>query len=307
LSVGSRGPQVVELVDRLSSVGDFRLDHESDEFNDAVKVAVESFQRSRGLVITGEVDAVTWSRLLEASWKLSQRLLFLHRPNLRGDDVAELQVRLSQMGFNPGRIDGIFGPLTETALREFQDNCGLVANGELTMATFIELIRLSSSGEPRRLVTEARAVAGFDDNRSGPVIIAGRGHLFNSVVGASTDLAPLVIGDVSAEQLAAEANSRDAVLVLAISDSLDSPALHLHYFASYRSHSQKGEKVASALAASLTALENAPRIEVTGMAIPVLRETQMTTVAVEHGSLENQPIEQLAHVFADVISQVIHR
>ena len=31
---------------------------------------------------------------------------------LRGDDVAELQVRLAQLGFNPGRIDGIFGPAT---------------------------------------------------------------------------------------------------------------------------------------------------------------------------------------------------
>jgi len=44
---------------------------------------------------------------------------------LRGDDVAELQVRLAQFGFNPGRIDGIFGVLTEEALNEFQRNCAL--------------------------------------------------------------------------------------------------------------------------------------------------------------------------------------
>ena len=40
------------------------------------------------------------------------------RPMLRGDDVAELQVLLSQLGFNPGRIDGIFGPTTGDALAE---------------------------------------------------------------------------------------------------------------------------------------------------------------------------------------------
>ena len=37
-----------------------------------------------------------------------------------GDDVAELQQRLSALGFDSGRVDGIFGDLTSAALGEFQ-------------------------------------------------------------------------------------------------------------------------------------------------------------------------------------------
>ena len=48
---------------------------------------------------------------------------------LRGDDVAELQQRLSALGFDTGRVDGIFGDLTSAALGEFQRNVGLPVDG----------------------------------------------------------------------------------------------------------------------------------------------------------------------------------
>ena len=94
-------------------------------YGDETVALVESFQRAKGLAITGVVDENTWNRLIEAGFQLGERLLFLSHPNLRGDDVAELQVRLAQLGFNPGRIDGIFGPLLDEALSDFQRNCGL--------------------------------------------------------------------------------------------------------------------------------------------------------------------------------------
>ena len=53
----------------------------------------------------------------------------LRRPNLRGDDVAELQRRLGRLGFDAGRVDGIFGPDTANALTEFQRNIGLTPDG----------------------------------------------------------------------------------------------------------------------------------------------------------------------------------
>ena len=43
---------------------------------------------------------------------------------LRGDDVSELQRRLNALGFDAGREDGILGPETETALRQFQRERG---------------------------------------------------------------------------------------------------------------------------------------------------------------------------------------
>jgi len=88
-----------------------------DLFGDETIALVEAFQRARGLSITGEIDDVTWTRLVEAGWRLGQRLLYLVHPYLRGDDVAELQVRLAQLGFNPGRIDGSSVPCSRLPWR----------------------------------------------------------------------------------------------------------------------------------------------------------------------------------------------
>ncbi|MFI6551138.1 peptidoglycan-binding protein [Streptomyces prunicolor] len=46
-----------------------------------------------------------------------------------GPDVAEAQCLLRRAGFSPGGIDGIFGPLTEHAVKEFQKRAGLVVDG----------------------------------------------------------------------------------------------------------------------------------------------------------------------------------
>ena len=93
-------------------------------FCPATEDAVRAFQTGRGLRCDGRCDEQTWTALVEASWKLGDRLLFLTSPNLRGDDVAELQSRLGRLGFDCGRVDGILGPSTARALEEFQSNCG---------------------------------------------------------------------------------------------------------------------------------------------------------------------------------------
>ena len=43
--------------------------------------------------------------------------------------VRVLQLRLRRLGFEPGPIDGIFGPLTQGAVLRFQDAHGLVVDG----------------------------------------------------------------------------------------------------------------------------------------------------------------------------------
>lgn len=51
------------------------------------------------------------------------------RSGSRGEPVSELQRKLEAAGFSPGKIDGIFGPKTEAALREYQKANGLSADG----------------------------------------------------------------------------------------------------------------------------------------------------------------------------------
>ena len=71
----------------------------------------------------------TWLALVEASWQLGDRLLLLVAPNLRGDDVAELQSRARppRLRLRPGRRH--LRPATPRALDDFQRNSGLDADG----------------------------------------------------------------------------------------------------------------------------------------------------------------------------------
>jgi peptidoglycan L-alanyl-D-glutamate endopeptidase CwlK len=51
------------------------------------------------------------------------------REGVTGPEVTALQQRLKELGFNPGRIDGGFGPGTEAAVIAFQRSEGLLADG----------------------------------------------------------------------------------------------------------------------------------------------------------------------------------
>ena len=128
----------------------------------ATEGAVRAFQTARGLRCDGRCDEETWKRSVEASWHLGDRLLFLTSPNLRGDDVADLQTRLGRIGFDCGRVDGILGPSTARALEEFQSNCGNTADGVCGPETVRTLTMMSSqtgTGPGDRRGPRARAAA----------------------------------------------------------------------------------------------------------------------------------------------------
>ena len=116
---------------------------------------IRSFQQERGLHVTGELNDQTQRALEEARWKLGDRSLYLQQsPYMRGDDVAALQARLTEMGFHCGRVDGIFGAMTEAAVKEFQKSVGVVVDGKCGPATIIGLLRLTkivSGGAPAAL------------------------------------------------------------------------------------------------------------------------------------------------------------
>lgn len=54
----------------------------------------------------------------------------------RGDDVAELQRMLNNLGFGAGPVDGIFGPLTRNGVVNFQRARGLAVDGIVGPQTF---------------------------------------------------------------------------------------------------------------------------------------------------------------------------
>ncbi len=58
---------------------------------------------------------------------------------LRSEDVKELQKKLSEHGHEVGPVDGLYGPKTEQALREFQQSQGIVATGQINRETLESL------------------------------------------------------------------------------------------------------------------------------------------------------------------------
>ena len=299
-----------DLHERLRELGHTSMADPPNLFGDETIALVEAFQRARGLSITGEIDDVTWTRLVEAGWRLGQRLLYLVHPYLRGDDVAELQVRLAQLGFNPGRIDGIFGPLLEAALGDFQGNCGLEVNGTLTRRTLLELTRVTPSTSTRNLVNEARDVAGFSEEASGPIVLCGTSPLRDLLeVALRAERQVIALGDSTSVEVATFANDHQAIIVLSLEQVQHGPSdgFRLNYWAGYRSHSRRGEMLASALASALSKSHVASRVEVAGMALPILRETKMTTLHVEHGPREIEDLRAVADTFASVLVEVFHR
>jgi peptidoglycan hydrolase-like protein with peptidoglycan-binding domain len=59
----------------------------------------------------------------------------------KGEAVKRLQQSLYQLGYDPGTVDGIFGPKTESAVKAFQRSAGIDVDGivgEITWTTIEE-------------------------------------------------------------------------------------------------------------------------------------------------------------------------
>jgi N-acetylmuramoyl-L-alanine amidase len=171
LVLGDAGDRVLQVTNYLLRIN--LLPAESSIFDRTVQEAVKEFQQSRGLTVTGTVDEVTLRTLDEARWKLGDRILSLVTPYMRGDDIAHLQSQLSEMGFNSGRVDGIFGSETEAAVMEFQKSVGVVVDGRCgptTITSLMRLMRVVSGGTPRQL-REAATRADRGPALAGKVIV----------------------------------------------------------------------------------------------------------------------------------------
>jgi len=127
---GDRGPAVEDIQRRLRTLG-YELGPTGVDgvFFGRTAEAVRAFQTKHELAEDGLVGDETWSALVDATFQLGDRMLYLRLPHFHGYDVRVLQEALSALGFACGQVDGIFGAYSERALREFQRNVGLVPDG----------------------------------------------------------------------------------------------------------------------------------------------------------------------------------
>ncbi len=130
IRTGDRGPAVEDVQRRLRQLGyDIGPTGVDGYFMGRTASALGSFRDALGMGGEPVVDDVTWSALVDATFTLGDRMLYLRLPHFHGNDVRVLQKALNALGFACGQVDGIFGTYCERALGEFQRNVGLVADG----------------------------------------------------------------------------------------------------------------------------------------------------------------------------------
>ncbi|HET7397500.1 MAG TPA: N-acetylmuramoyl-L-alanine amidase [Intrasporangium sp.] len=183
---GDSGPAVADVRDRLVRSGDLAPDaaqagpdRATALFDERVETAVKSFQQRRGLLVDGIVGRATYAVLDGSRWALGDRVLrFIPEYFLEGDDVGQLQERLVQLGFRPGKVDGIFGPETEAAVCAFQTAVGLVPDGTVgpeTMRAFAGLGRSITGGSANAL-REREHIRRSGHSLTGRTIVLDPGH-----------------------------------------------------------------------------------------------------------------------------------
>lgn len=281
---GATGEPVRDLQERLTALGQPVTGDAAGDFGPATETAVRAFQEARGLHVDGVCGRETWGALVEASFRLGDRLLYLRRPMLRGDDVAELQERLNALGFYAGREDGIFGAHTETALRDFQLNAGVAADGVCGPATRSTLNRLGSlaagsvaSVREREILR--RVTRRLDGQRIYVTVEPGLEVLADALERALRDIGAQLVVDLSGRddsELAAEANRFDADMFIGVRAG-DQATQRACYFATRAFRSEGGFLLAARIDEELTAVLG-PSGGPAGKAYRILRETRMPAV-----------------------------
>ena len=274
---------------------------------------IRSFQQERGLHVTGQLNDATLRAFEEARWKLGDRSLNLQpSPMMRGDDVAALQARLTEMGFNAGRVDGVFGERTESAVKEFQQSVGIKVDGKCGPATIIALIRLTkivSGGTPTQMrETAAQRNRGPALANKVIVIDPAFGELESEIVydiaqrlegrllalGASVFLTRGPRNVLTENQIISFANKNAADLVISLhTDQHTNPAAHgvsTYFYGSdaHGVHSIVGERFASLVQREICARTDMLNCRTHAKTWDLLRLTQAPAVRVDLGYLSNE-------------------
>jgi N-acetylmuramoyl-L-alanine amidase len=301
---------VRDLQRRLALAGFAQVTAEFGTYCRATEAAVGDFQEARGLRRTGICDDATWAALVEAGWKLGDRLLRLTSPNLRGDDVAVLQGELGRLGFDAGRADGIFGPKTARALREFQRSCGMSGDGVCgpdTVRLLLRLGRQSGHGPGVSSLREAEQVRALPDIPSCRLVIGQFGGLSSLARAAARAVRRLgaevvVVDEPDALVHADAANRFQAHAYIGFEASFDEEST-IEFYAVPQFESTAGRALAQLLAAAWTpTLLHAPLVR--GVRRPVLRETRMPAVCCRLGPVRRVVDE--APLLAEALADAVH-
>ncbi len=297
--VGDTGTAVRDIQDRLAALGFDSFGDLKGTFGEGTRGAVLGFQKAKGLDADGVVGPDTWRALYEAGYRLGDRMLFLRRPMMRGEDIAELQARLNSMGFDCGKVDGIFGPGTERAVIDFQHNRGLAEDGKVgpEVVTEIQLVTRGEVNGGRQAIREREWLRRLPPTLAGARVYLDPGcrdpgeanacwEATAATAFAIQEAGGLPILSRSEDSLTSErvralrANRLGSDVIVAFRLGVEEDD-HVFFFSSEHSKSYAGEELATAIATTAGG-------KVEGRASALLKETRAPAVVVSHRVLDEK-------------------
>ncbi len=228
-------------------------------------------------------------------------------PYFRGADVSHLQMTLNVLGFSCGEVDGEYGPHTEAAVREFQSNVGLMADGIAFQDTFDAIARLRHVWSGKTTSAEfseahmalARAADVLEANRiligaTDPIARNVASRMWN-VACATTEQADVTFVDVLDDKAAPAMKEADLVLVVATAPlSAETPA----HDDMVNIVAEEPQALTQALAAAIgSGVEGRPRY--IRAELPALNRYD--------GSVTNRVVQNAAIMLLDAVCAVLGR
>ena len=286
---GDRGEPVRDIQRRLTGLGVQTV--VDGAYGSQTFASVQSFQEARGLPADGIVGPETWRTLVDAGFRLGDRMLYRRSPMMRGDDVSRLQQSLGSLGFDAGKVDGLFGPDTLRAVLDFQHNRGMAEDGFAGREVVDELLLMSRATEKpsREAVREHEWIESLPQPITGERIYvdpnrgeastrdttwAAGGRLTAELrrSGARVLLSRSIDTSPNERFRAQRANRLDVQIVVSITvphDDIEG----VFYFGTPLSTSDAGKAIAHHVAARL-GIPALPR------AVPILKETRSPAIVI---------------------------
>ena len=309
---GDRGEPVRDIQRRLTGLGFPAV--VDGTYGPHTEASVMRFQESRGLPADGIVGPETWRALVEAGFCLGDRMLYRRSPMMRGDDVSRLQRSLGSLGFDAGKVDGLFGPDTLRAVLDFQRNRGMAEDGIAGREVVDELLLMAkATDKPGR--EEVRDHAWIDslprpitgdrifvdpagtDPADAATTWAVATHLTAEIqVSGARALLSRSVDTFPSERLrAGRANRHDVQVVISITVPADGTE-GVFYFGTSLSTSEAGRTIAVHLARHLN-LEALPR------AMPLLKETRAPAVVIAVSEPEPELGKAIGRAIVDLYAE----
>jgi peptidoglycan hydrolase-like protein with peptidoglycan-binding domain len=147
LGEGASRPAIVQLQRRLKAAG-FDPKNSNGVFDERTRGALEAFQRSSGVPVTGRLDKATWGQLKKTIINTDSATAPAQTLNERSGEVLATEKLLKKAGFATGKVDGHFTAQTAKAVRALERKAKRAVDGKMSTGDLAALKKLLKPAFP---------------------------------------------------------------------------------------------------------------------------------------------------------------